>query len=739
MAGEYRGRAEIFPFLRRTAELTGGSYRADLLDVFGGDDVVVGLYRATGRRDGARARHPAGARLPLRAARAAGGAGGPGDPDAFDAFWAEARRPPCRREWARGDHTMAWSASKSCSQRAMSRRSSSSRAERWAATSVDVRPVVRELPLELGDARPRGPRSPPRALELGRPRRLRAGRASRFSFARRPGLDGLRRLRALGAARAVRRPSRRRRSGSSRPRSPASARRPRRAARGRARRAGPCPGRPRAPPRAPRGSRGRGGSSARRGRGSSRPRRRRCASASRRRSPPESTATGFSCASQPEKRKRPSRFCACGRERPVARLGAVEHGAAVGRARPPAARSTPARRRGRAVRRSCAGSPVRAPSRAASSCRSRSARRARRARRARARTPTSVDAACLLADRRARAPPPRARPAAARRLEELEAERARLPRQQRGLLARGPPLLLEPLDLRQLRLRLLGLRLLVAEPLDEALEPRDVVRDAVGRLRRVGRALRLLAPPDVPRPGEERRAAGLELEHRRSSPPRGTSGRARRGSRRRRATASSCSSHSRLATSRWFVGSSSSSRSGSPPSARASDARVSSPPENVVERPVEVARRAKPRPRSDGRLRGRASRSRRRARAAPAPRRSAAASRRRGRRRPSPPRAGAAPPRARRRSARAGEDVLAQRQAALERRPLVVQRDARRPSANASSPPCSSVSPASMRSSVVLPAPFGPGERHAVAALDLERDAVEEQVARRAPCAGWMR
>ena len=41
------------------------------------------------------------------------------------------------------------------------------------------------------------------------------------------------------------------------------------------------------------------------------------------------------------------------------------------------------------------------------------------------------------------------------------------------------------------------------------------------------------------------------------------------------------SSHSSEAMSRWLVGSSSSSRSGSPASARASDARVSSPPENV--------------------------------------------------------------------------------------------------------------------------------------------------------------
>ena len=73
----------------------------------------------------------------------------------------------------------------------------------------------------------------------------------------------------------------------------------------------------------------------------------------------------------------------------------------------------------------------------------------------------------------------------------------------------------------------------------------------------------------------------FELEHRGSRPPRGTSGRGRRARSPASSDCSSRSSHSRLSTSRWFVGSSSSSRSGSPPSARASDARVSSPPENV--------------------------------------------------------------------------------------------------------------------------------------------------------------
>ena len=133
----------------------------------------------------------------------------------------------------------------------------------------------------------------------------------------------------------------------------------------------------------------------------------------------------------------------------------------------------------------------------------------------------------------------------------------------------------------------------------------------------------------------------------------------------------------RSATSRWFVGSSRRSRSGLAASARASDARVSSPPENVRERPVEVVV-GEAEAAHDRLRRGRASRIRPRARAAPvrSPN-SGAASHRRGRRRPSPARAAAAPPRPRRRS-RAPESAYSRSaDVQLERRALVVQRDAR--------------------------------------------------------------
>jgi uncharacterized protein len=52
MTGEYRGRDEILAFLRRTAELTAGTYRADLVWVVADDAHTVAVYRARGEREG---------------------------------------------------------------------------------------------------------------------------------------------------------------------------------------------------------------------------------------------------------------------------------------------------------------------------------------------------------------------------------------------------------------------------------------------------------------------------------------------------------------------------------------------------------------------------------------------------------------------------------------------------------------------------------------------------------------
>ena len=148
-------------------------------------------------------------------------------------------------------------------------------------------------------------------------------------------------------------------------------------------------------------------------------------------------------------------------------------------------------------------------------------------------------------------------------------------------------------------------------------------------------------------------------------------------------------------------------------------------------------RRRRSRARARPRRRGRATRSRPRARGAPAPSRSSRACARRGRRRSWPARAGAARARWRRgRRRRRARTRAGQRP--LERRPLVVQRDPRpllERELAAVLLGLAGEDPEQRR----LAGAVRPGERDPVAALDLERDAVEEQVARRAPCAGWMR
>ena len=283
---------------------------------------------------------------------------------------------------------------------------------------------------------------------------------------------------------------------------------------------------------------------------------------------------------------------------------------------------------------------------------------------------------------------------------------------------------------------LLGARLRLAragagaEARDEALEPLDLRLLALDRAAERELARRLLLAPGVPGPGKKRAAPGLELEHRRCRPPRGTSGRGRRARPRRRASVRCCSSHSSDSMSRWLVGSSSSSRSGSPASARASEARVSSPPENVRERAVEVARRG-----------SRARAASRRSPLAPVVAAGVLEPRLGGRRsassvassvraaRPSPARARPARASIASSSLAAGEHVVAQGQLALARRALVVQRDPRALREHelaAVDRGLAGEHPQQRR----LARAVAPGQRHPVAALELERDAAQQRLAR---------
>ena len=51
MAGTYEGPDAIIALLRRTAELTGGTYRVDLQWVVADDEHIAAVYRARGNRE----------------------------------------------------------------------------------------------------------------------------------------------------------------------------------------------------------------------------------------------------------------------------------------------------------------------------------------------------------------------------------------------------------------------------------------------------------------------------------------------------------------------------------------------------------------------------------------------------------------------------------------------------------------------------------------------------------------
>jgi ketosteroid isomerase-like protein len=88
MAGDYRGRKEIFGFLRLTSRLTEGTYRADLRYVVGDGRHVVAVYRATGRRAGRSLDIDQLLLFRYRGALWAEVLAVPTDQYAFDAFWA---------------------------------------------------------------------------------------------------------------------------------------------------------------------------------------------------------------------------------------------------------------------------------------------------------------------------------------------------------------------------------------------------------------------------------------------------------------------------------------------------------------------------------------------------------------------------------------------------------------------------------------------------------------------------
>ena len=87
MTGEYRGRDEILRFLRQTAVLTDGTYRADLRYVVADGDRAVAVYRASGERDGRTLDIDQALFCVIRDGLLAEITAVPFDATAFDAFW----------------------------------------------------------------------------------------------------------------------------------------------------------------------------------------------------------------------------------------------------------------------------------------------------------------------------------------------------------------------------------------------------------------------------------------------------------------------------------------------------------------------------------------------------------------------------------------------------------------------------------------------------------------------------
>jgi ketosteroid isomerase-like protein len=88
MAGDHRGRRAVVEFLRRTTELTAGSYRSTLRYVLADDEHAVAVYRASGSRpDGREIDIDQILLCRVEGGRLAEVVAVPTDQAAFDAFW----------------------------------------------------------------------------------------------------------------------------------------------------------------------------------------------------------------------------------------------------------------------------------------------------------------------------------------------------------------------------------------------------------------------------------------------------------------------------------------------------------------------------------------------------------------------------------------------------------------------------------------------------------------------------
>jgi ketosteroid isomerase-like protein len=88
MAGEYRGREEIFRFLARLPKETDGTYRSELEDVLTSDERAAVLYRASGTRRGRTLEIDQVLLFRIQDGLVREVLALPSDPEAFEEFWA---------------------------------------------------------------------------------------------------------------------------------------------------------------------------------------------------------------------------------------------------------------------------------------------------------------------------------------------------------------------------------------------------------------------------------------------------------------------------------------------------------------------------------------------------------------------------------------------------------------------------------------------------------------------------
>jgi ketosteroid isomerase-like protein len=87
LAGDYRGKQEVFGFFGKLAELSGGTFRIELHDVLANDEHAIALQKATGEREGKTLDDNGVVVYHARDGKVTESWLHPGDPYGIDEFW----------------------------------------------------------------------------------------------------------------------------------------------------------------------------------------------------------------------------------------------------------------------------------------------------------------------------------------------------------------------------------------------------------------------------------------------------------------------------------------------------------------------------------------------------------------------------------------------------------------------------------------------------------------------------